>query len=164
MKKIIFSISFIVLAICMSTVYSYAATNNSALNEMSNNIKNVVGGAENKLEDAAKGATDAAKNGAENLKNGITNGAEDAKNGAKETGNNVKNGVENAGNTLGNGINDLTNNGEYTATRTAADGGSTNGFMTTETWSWIIIGVVAIAIIALFWYYATRTKNDKNHH
>ncbi len=139
MKKLIFSISFVLLALCMTTVCSYAQTNNSVLNEMGNNIKNVVGGAENTVEDAAKGTTNAVKNGTENLKNGM----------------------QNMGNAMGNTMNDA---GNYTASRTAADGGTATGMMGTETWSWIIIGVVAIAIIALFWYYASRTRNNRNDH
>ncbi|MBP3502784.1 MAG: hypothetical protein J6K42_04850 [Clostridia bacterium] len=43
MKKIIFSISFIIFTFCVSCIYAYAATNNSALNDMSNTAKSAIG-------------------------------------------------------------------------------------------------------------------------
>lgn len=177
MKKTLIAIAFIVFALSISTVCSYAQSNNSVLDNIGNSIRNTVGGAENTVEGAAKGASDAAKNGTNALTDNLNKMTEDAKKGAQNAGNAVKNGTEDAGNAVkdaGNNVKNGTENmmngmtggtGNYTASRTAADGGSANaGFMNTETWSWIIIGVVAIAIIALFWYYAAHTKNDRNHH
>lgn len=164
MKKILFSIAFIIFALCISTVYSFAETDNSTLNTMTNGIRNTVGGAENTVEDAAKGATDAAKSGINNMKDAINDMSNNVKDSTDKAGDNMKNGAEAVGNTMQDGINSITDNGEYTASRTAADGGqSLMGAMNTETWSWIIIGVVAIAIIALFWYYAAHSKNERNH-
>lgn len=170
MKKIFATIAFIAFALCISTVYSYAETNNSVLENIGNSIRNTVGGAENVVEGTAKDATDAAKKGTNTLTDGLNNATNNVKEGAQDAGNAAINGAENAGNAVKNGTENMMNGmtggtGDYTASRTAADGGSANtGFMSTETWSWIIIGVVAIAIIALFWYYAARSKNDRNHH
>ena len=53
MKKIIFSIAFILFMFSTFCVYSIAAENVGA--DVKNGIRNVVGGAENVVEDTAKG-------------------------------------------------------------------------------------------------------------
>ena len=51
----------------------------------------------------------------------------------------------------------------YTATRTAADEGTLLG-MNATAWTWLIIGMVGIAIIALVWYYSMQHDTiDKNY-
>ena len=52
MKKIIFSIAFILFALSVSCIYSVAAENVGT--DMKNDVRNVVGGAENVVEDTAK--------------------------------------------------------------------------------------------------------------
>lgn len=160
MKKILFSIIIVIISALVFSVHSYATMDNNTVNNIGNAVKDATHKAENVTEGAAKGAANMIKDGTNNLKNGMSNMANDA----KEAGNNVKNGTESIGNNIKEGINNATNTNDYTASRTAANSGTNNNaLMNPETWSWIIIGVVAIAIIGLFWYYATRTKKD-NHH
>ena len=134
MKKIIFSIAFVLFMFSTFCVYSIAAENVGA--DVKNGIRNVVGGAENVVEDTAKGASDTIKGATKKMEDSTNNAADKM----KDTTNNAKNGIENASDNAG-----------YTAQRTATDvTNGQNGFMSSETWSWIIIAVIAIAIIALF--------------
>jgi hypothetical protein len=50
--------------------------------------------------------------------------------------------------------------GNYTATRTSTDGSYMG--MSSSTWTWIIMGIAAIAIIALVWYYSMQLT-EKNY-
>ena len=77
----------------------------------------------------------------------------------------MKNGAQDVGNTVA-GMTDSTtnnnnnNNGGYTATRTSTDDVRIAG-MTTNTWTWIIIGITAAAIIILVWSYI-KQRNDND--
>ena len=51
--------------------------------------------------------------------------------------------------------------GNYTATRT--EGESTFMGMNSNTWSWLILGIAAVAIIALVWYYSMQLNNDRHN-
>ena len=77
------------------------------------------------------------------------------KNGAKDVGNDVKNGMNDMGRTTNN----------YTATRTAttADNGLL-GNVSNTVWSWLIIAIVAIVIVALVLFYANQNKNTTTYH
>ena len=57
--------------------------------------------------------------------------------------------------------NNRTNNSNYTATRTATTNQTFMG-MSSTAWTWLIIGIAGIAIVALVWYYGSqiRTSND----
>ena len=35
--------------------------------------------------------------------------------------------------------------------------------MNATTWTWLIIGIAAIAIIALVWYYSSQLKSSSNY-
>ena len=97
---------------------------------------------------------------AEELTSSMEKTGNSIKNAVAGAENKLDNGAKDLGTTLEHGINSITNTNDYTAERTSANGGQTStNFMNTETWSWIIIGVVVVAIINLFWYYADRTKN-----
>ena len=67
--------------------------------------------------------------------------------------------MQNAGNSVSNTVTSMTNNmdnGDYTATRTStnAEGDATFMGMTATMWTWLIMGIAAIAIVALVWYYS----------
>ena len=49
--------------------------------------------------------------------------------------------------------------GNYTATRTNAEGSTLMG-MNATTWTWLIIGIAAIAIVALVWYYSMQMRSS----
>ena len=100
----------------------------------------------------------------------VGNMVEGATNAGKDVVNNVGNAVSGAMNNVKNGINSVTNNMEgntnnqntannnYTATRTATFGTGTNGTI----WMWVILGVVALLIIGLSWYYMSDNKSSHN--
>ncbi len=138
-KKLIMSALFLVIALVVSFSYTFAA-NETNMNPVEG-IRNFVGGAENVMEDAASGAA-----------NGIRNmtGA------AENTMDNITKNNDNNANKVTGAITRDNNGGNYTATRTADS--ATLGGMTSNTWTWIIVVLAAIAIIALIWAYA-RGKN-----
>ena len=59
-------------------------------------------------------------------------------------------------------ISDLNNNNGYTATRTST-GESTFMGMGSTAWTWLILGIAAIAIVALVWYYSMQFTNKNNN-
>ena len=76
-KKIFFTIIG-VLAIISICTFCNATDGSNPMQDATNAVRNVVGGAENAVEDGAKSATNAVKNGtnaventAENMKNGV---------------------------------------------------------------------------------------------
>ena len=116
-------------------------------------------------------------NSAENGIQNVTNGAENAINGAASGVGNVVSGI--AGgigqgiNNMGEGIQNMTrgglmsdNNGDYTATRTAATGVTTNGDtflgMNATTWGWLIMAIVGAAIVGLVWFYGKQHEDGYN--
>lgn len=136
---------FVFIGIILCTVFSFTvcfANTNGALSNTANNVRNFVGGVENTAENAAKDVSNASKD--------ATGSAENAMN-MDNNGNN--------GHTT-NGRTSTDNNGRYTAARTSTD----NNFMgmTSNTWTWLILGIVAIAIIAVVWYYSMQFANN-NH-
>ena len=76
----------------------------------------------------------------------------------------VENTVENVANNVGNNMKNNNHNNQqndYNATRTST-GTTSNTFMgmNATAWTWLIIGIVAIAIVALVWYYAMQTRSS----
>ena len=141
MKKIIFSITFILFALSILCIPSYAAPNNESMKDMSNNVKIVRGGAENTVENAAKD---------------VANGIKGTTNMIEKGGNTITEKAQNTANNMGTDAN-------YTARRTSTDTANATNGLGVETWSWIIVAVVAIAIIALFWYFIAHSKNNDRH-
>lgn len=130
-------ITIIMSLFCIS--YTFAAGLNNAVD----GVRNFVGGAENMVEDAGNTVAGGIKNGMNTIGNGARNTADATKNtvGAMTTGND------------GNG------NGGYTATRTTAgDAGMATG-ITSNTWTWVIIGITAVGIGVLMWSYFAQNKN-----
>ena len=54
------------------------------------------------------------------------------------------------------------NNSNYNATRTSTTTNNTFMGMSATAWTWLIIGVAGIAIIALVWYYGTQVRTSHN--
>lgn len=117
-----------------------------AMDNVANGVRNFVGGTENVVENAGNG-----------IANGIKSGLNTVSGGTQNIVSDVKNGMENAGNSMVSAT-DTINNG-YTATRTATDDVKIAG-MTTNAWSWIIIGITAAAIILLVWSYIKQKNRD----
>jgi len=153
MSKKLFISTLIILTLLFISSLSFAAEN-TLLQDGVNGIRNMVGGAENVVEDAAQGLTGAVRNGTNSIENGLNTATDDMNN------NNNSNNDNNNDDNYMVGTTDNNNNGNYTATRTATFMG-----MNGNTWTWFIIGIVGIAIIALVWAYSMQdTKREQNRH
>lgn len=141
-KKFLISVSLIIAVLAFSFSYSFA-TNNPV----------------NTVEDAAKGITSTAGNVIErgvdatkNVVGGAVNGTENVVNGVAGTTHNKTN------TTIMGGANN-----NYSATRTSADTATFAG-MTATGWTWFIVGILGVAIVALVWFYgrqySTNTSSD----
>ena len=79
--------------------------------------------------------------------------------------NDVRNVVGGAENTVENTAKDTNNkmftstNNSYTATRTNTEGSTLMG-MNATMWTWLIIGIATIAIVALVWYYSMQMRSS----
>ena len=146
MKKKFFIIATLLVIFSFFMVpYAFAA--NKSMDNAVNNVRNFVGGAENVVEDAAK-----------DVANGVRSGLNAIDEGAKDVGNDVKNDANNMMNTNNRNTN-------YNAIRTATGTTDTGLFGTTSNtvWSWLIIAIVAIIIVALVLFYANQNKNTTYH-
>ena len=77
---------------------------------------------------------------------------------------NVTNGIENGAQNMSNKVESGTQNsmnGAYNATRTSVDtqAGTFMG-MNSTAWTWLIMAIAAIAIVALVWYYGTQRQSS----
>lgn len=142
-KKIFISL---ILAICLIFSFTFCLANNEdGLGKAANDVKNFVGGVEDKVENGARDISNTSKDATGSFENSM-NGNDNRR---------TNNGQTSMGLT-----ND--NNGRYTATRTGTD--NTVMGMSSTAWTWLIVGIAAIAIIAIIWYYSMRmTNNDNNN-
>ena len=135
---------FFIVATLLAILSLFAVSYTFATTNAVNDVRNAVGGAENVIEDTGKG-----------IANGVRDGMNTVENGAKNVGNDVKNGMNDMGRTTNN----------YTATRTATT--TDNGLLgnvSNTVWSWLIIAIVAIVIVALVLFYANQNKNTTTYH
>lgn len=135
---------FFIVATLLAILSLFAVSYTFATTNAVNDVRNAVGGAENVIEDTGKG-----------IANGVRNGMNTVENGAKDVGNDVKNGMNDMGRTTNN----------YNATRTATT--TNNGLLgnvSNTVWSWLIIAIVAILIVALVLFYANQNKNTTTYH
>lgn len=138
MKKLLISAG-LVIAILFSCNLCFANDDaGQMVKDAANGVRNVVGGAENTIENAAKDIS----NGSKNVTNGIENGAQNMTN-------KVESGTQSS-------MNDA-----YNATRTSVDtqAGTFMG-MNSTAWTWLIMAIAAIAIVALVWYYGTQRQSS----
>lgn len=151
-KKLLIGLTLLFILIIPFTI-CYA--NDDDMKKASDSAKNAVSGAENAVEGAAKNMGNAIQNIGNSIKDGAHQAKNEVKNSMDKTGNNIQNGLNNIGNTMNN------NNSDYNATRTAAEG--TFMGMTSNTWSWLILGIAAVAIIGLVWYYSVQLNDNKRN-
>lgn len=145
-KKIFFSLLLISL-LFFSISFSYAKTN----------VGNDLMSAGKSVGNAVKGTADAAIDGAKDLTNDASNMMKDMTNANGDT-------ESDATNTLATTDGILDNiDGDYTAMRTSTTNDSLLG-MSEMTWTWLILGIVGVVIVALVWYYGAqyehRSYND----
>lgn len=137
-KKMLVIFAILTIGIFSFSV-CFANNDESMIKDAANGVRDAVGGAENVIEDGAKDIANTTKN--------VTGSAENA--------------MENKDNSGMTQNNNRTNNSNYTATRTATTNQTFMG-MSSTAWTWLIIGIAGIAIVALVWYYGSqiRTSND----
>lgn len=154
-KKIILSIIFLT-AIVFS--FNYVFAENMA-QDAANTMNDSIDKTQNTMNNAGNAVRDAG-NSAMNAVNDTVNGTMNAVNElTRDRDNNTTNNYEgNTSNTNNNNMNmaGTNDNANYTATRTSAEG--TILGMNSTAWTWLIMGAVAIAIVALIWYYAMQTS------
>lgn len=161
-KKLFFAFAIIV-SIIFSFSICFAADN--PLKDATNTVRNTV----DNTEDAVEGAMQNAGNAAQDAMNSAGNAMQDSMDKTENTMGNVGNTIENTGNTVERDMNNATsknndaNNDTYTAARTSTNGNATFMGMNTTAWTWLILGIAAIAIIAVVWYYSTQISSDKNN-
>ncbi len=151
-KKIIFSLLILVSALVISISFVSAM----------DNVGNV-----------AKETTEGIKNTAVDFASGIGNTASDMSNGAKNVTSDMERGMEDMtsgiGSTMQNTSNDIVgmttdNNSSYSAERTSAMGDAPIVFgMNASTLTWLILGLIAVAIISLIWTYV-KERNEASEH
>lgn len=146
---------FVALAILTIGIFSFSicfANNDHMLEDAANGVRNVVGGAENAIENGARDIANTTK--------GATGAAENSMDNATGMTENANNNNNNNNNSEMNG-NDRTNSNTYIATRTSTTDSRFMG-MNATAWTWLILGIAGIAIVALVWYYGSqmRTNHD----
>lgn len=141
---------FISLAIFSLILFSFFSI--SFANNLTNDVKNTAGNVGNALANtsndakgAIKKAEDTVENGVKDVKNTVSNTSRTVTNAAKNTATDMSGALANSNNT-------------YTATRTSA---TDSGFlgMSSTSWTWLILAIVGIAIVALVWYYGAQYEH-----
>ena len=128
MEKIIFSISLVLMLLLAVPIYVFAENDN--MKAIGNSIKNMVSDSEKSIEDGARNITTKSKD-ATNAMGDMTGKAGDAIKSAAET----------------------------TAQKTAVETDkAANNLMNPTTWAWIVIGMVVVAIVAIFWYFIVQSR------
>ncbi len=146
-KKLLIS-GALLLTIIFSFSFCFA---NNGFQDVANGVRNIVGDAENAVEGAVKDISNASKNATGDMENAANN-----------IGNNIKDSFD--GNTAKDTNNDsrtmtgTTTN--YDATRTSTGTDNTFMGMNSTVWTWLIIGIAAVAIIALIWYYSMQFNSN----
>ena len=161
-KKIFALIIAIILILATSCVF---ATNEikDSMDKTGSTVKNIVDGTENVLRDTGAAISNGAKNLGDDVANGAKNMGEAINNGARDAGTAVRNSASQVTGDLTRNDNRSNNEGSYTVARTSTDGGTIMG-MSANTWTWFILAITALAIIALVWYYAMENKNAYGKH
>lgn len=138
MKKTLVGFIIALIFSIFSVSYTFAAGN------LKNDVRNVVGGAENVVEDAGSAIGRTVQSGVNTLGNG-----------ARDIG-----GMAQRSMTTNNNSGYTSNNG-YTTTRTATTSASDDLASSTTMYTWVIIGVTAVGIGVLLWsYFAQNSKNN----
>lgn len=124
---------------------------------MAQDAANTVNGSIDKTQNVMNNAGNAVKD----VGNGMANTVNDAINGTKNAVNNLTQDRDNTNYDNSMNMSNRNDNSNYTATRTANEG--TVLGMNSTTWTWIIMGLVGIAIASLIWYYAEQTSNNHDY-
>lgn len=111
---------------------------------------------------AATEALNSTKNAVMNVGNAIGNGVKGVANGAANLGKDAMNTTQSAGNSIV-GATSMNNDGmDYTATRTSSTSNAMG--LSSTAWTWLILGIVGIVIVALVWYYGAQYEHKNYNH
>ena len=160
-------IALFISTICFATNENVESTNlgneiTSSIKETEKSVDNLTQrNADANVEDDAKDMGNTVKDGARSVENTVEDGAEKAENVIENGAEAVENTTNNATRDMENGVDDTRNaiSGETSNFTSGETNDNTNNGMSTRTWVWIIIAVIAVIIIAAVWYYASN-KND----
>ena len=147
-KKYLMMITISILLISLTSI-SFAAST------LSNNVKNTT----NAIGGAVANTADHAKNALATGKQKVENGLSNAKNAVTDSVEKTTNSTKNASNAMANTMNNMDNN--YNATRTSTDTQFMG--MTSQGWTWLILGIVALAIVGLVWYYGRQYEHSSHY-
>lgn len=156
MKKKCLIITILLAVLSFAFVsYTSAATN---MDNAVNGVRNFVGGAENVVEDAGKGVANGIKDGVNAIGNGARNVTTGIENGMSHD-NNSNDTMRTTGTIDGD-------NGGYTATRTSTDAGSAGlfGNVSNNVWTWMVLAIAGIIIVALVMFYAKQNNITTYNH
>ena len=162
MQKKLFAIFAIMITIVFSFSVCFAS---DMLTDATNAVRDTVTNAGNAIEDTMQNAGNTVQ-GAMNT-SGDT--MQDSMDRTENTMENAEHKIEETGNTLEKDIKNTTsgvtnsNNDGYTAARTATNGNATFMGMSSTAWTWLILGIATIAIIAVVWYYSTQITTENNN-
>lgn len=147
-KKLLVGLG-VLAALVFSFNICFATNDGKGLQDAANGVRNAVGGAENAIENAANNISGKSKEATNSMENGAGNATNSTHNTATQNNNKTA-------------VTGTTNNTGYTATRTAT-GNATFMGMNATAWTWLVIGIAAIAIVALVWYYSTQVTSNRDH-
>ena len=123
------------------------------------NATDAIGNTMNGARNAAQNTMDGARNAVENAGNAVGNATSNVVNGITGGTQNLSDDMQNMMN--GNMADGSTGNYDATRTATSAENGTATFMgMNATMWTWLIIGIAAIAIVALVWYYAMQVRKD----
>ena len=152
MQKKLSAIFAIIIAIVFSFSVCFAA--DDLLKDATNTVRDAVNNTEDAVEGAMHNAGDAIQDSTEKAENTMEN----AGNAIENTGNTIERDMSNTTSRVTD-----TNNDTYAATRTSTTGNATFMGMNATAWTWLILGIAAIAIIAVVWYYSMQITSENNH-
>lgn len=156
MKRKLITSTILVLLITLFSIPVVFANNEAPFNGTKDAIRNTVGGAENVVENTARDVSNGIQGMTNNTNNNNQNNNNNNNNNQSSRSDKNDN---NRNNQSGISRTDNGNNGRYIATRTDA---TTFMGMTSNAWTWLILGIVGAAIIALVWYYTKSNTTFDN--
>ena len=169
-----FCIILCFILLLLSTTISFATNDmdkvNKDINNAINSEKEMLRNSGNAIKDSSKMLETKTKNGIENIKKDSEKSADKIKNETNTIKNNIDNTLNNNSNIEKNEIYEENKNYDnYAVTRTST-GTNLDNNMFSNVWTWLIIAVIAIVVIALIMYYARQSNvttynpdNDKTN-
>lgn len=150
-KKVSLCIA-IIAAMLLFTSFSFATN-------LGNEVQNSMEKTGNTVGNMVEGATNAGKEVVNNVGNAVSGTMNNIRDGFNTVTDDMNNNsaTDDINDSTANNQNDTNNN--YIATRTATFGAGTNN---STMWIWVVLGVVALLIIGLSWYYMSDNRNSHN--